>query len=149
MRVKKPEEEPFEIMLIPMIDCMLVIIIFFLVATTLKNRAKELPVELPPSLAAQNVEQPPDVFIIGVDKAGQYYLNTGDLIAPVDIEQLHQRIREVAAAAPGRQVRIDGDRNARFEDIVHIVDLCQFEGLKNVGPHTSSEDLWTRKAGSD
>ena len=43
MRTKKPDEEPFEIMLIPMIDCLLVIIIFFLVATTLKNRAKELP----------------------------------------------------------------------------------------------------------
>ena len=37
----------------------------------------------------------------------------------------------------GRQrVRIDGDRNARFEDIIHIVDLCQFEGLRNVGLHT-------------
>ena len=45
MRTKKPDEEPFEIMLIPMIDCLLVIIIFFLVATTLKNRAKELPLE--------------------------------------------------------------------------------------------------------
>jgi biopolymer transport protein ExbD len=144
MRVKKPEEEPFEIMLIPMIDCMLVIIIFFLVATTLKNRAKELPVDLPPSLAAQNVEQPPDVFIIGVDKAGQYYLNTGDLIEAVDIERLHQRIREVARANPGQKVRIDGDGDARFQDIIHVVDLCQFEGLKNVGLHTRSEDKWAR-----
>jgi biopolymer transport protein ExbD len=139
MRVKKPEEEPFEIMLIPMIDCMLVIIIFFLVATTLKNRAKELPLELPESAAAQSVEQPPDVFIIGVDKLGRPYLSTGDLIEPVDIERLHQRIREVAQANPNRRVRIDGDRNARFEDIIHIVDLCQFEGLKNVGLHTRAE----------
>jgi len=139
MRVKKPEEEPFEIMLIPMIDCMLVIIIFFLVATTLKNRAKELPVNLPPSLAAQSIEQPPDLFIIGVDKAGRPYLSTGDLIEPVDIERLHQRIREVASTNPGQRVRIDGDRDARFEDIIHIVDLCQFEGLKNVGLHTRTE----------
>jgi biopolymer transport protein ExbD len=150
MRVKKSEDEPFEIMLIPMIDCMLVIIIFFLVATTLKNRARELPVALPPSLAARNVEQPPDIFIIGVDRAGRPYLNTGDLIAPVDLGQLQQRIREVARANPNQQVRIDGDRNARFEDIIHVVDLCQFEGLKNVGLHTSSEDLWSGKgAGSN
>ena len=72
MRTKKPEEEPFEIMLIPMIDCMLVIIIFFLVATTLKDRAKELPLELPESAAAASVEQTPDTLIIGVDKAGPY-----------------------------------------------------------------------------
>src|SRR5712671_3227097 len=106
MRVRKSEDEPFEIMLIPMIDCMLVIIIFFLVATTLKNRAKELPVDLPPALAAQSIEQPPDLFIIGVDKAGQPYLSTGDLIERVDLERLQQRIQEVVRANPGQKVRI-------------------------------------------
>jgi biopolymer transport protein ExbD len=142
MRVKKPEEEPFEIMLIPMIDCMLVIIIFFLVATTLKNRAKELPLELPESAAALSVEQPPDIFIIGVDKTGRAYLSTGDLMELVDVERLHARIREAARANPNQRVRIDGDRATPFEAIIHIVDLCQFEGLKNVGLHTRSESKW-------
>ncbi len=136
MRTKKPEEEPFEIMLIPMIDCMLVIIIFFLVATTLKNRAKELPLDLPESAAALNIEQPPDLLIIGIGKDGRTFLGSGDLIEPVDTERLHQRLRAAAKLNPNQRVRIDGDRNARFEDIVHIVDLCQFEGLKNVGLHT-------------
>ena len=136
MRTRKPEEEPFEIMLIPMIDCMLVIIIFFLVATTIKNREKELPLELPESAAAASVEQPPDIFIIGIDKEGRAYLGTGDRVEAVDTERLHQRIRDVAKVNPGQRIRIDGDRNTRFEDIIHIVDLCQFEGLKNVGLHT-------------
>jgi len=138
MRVKKTEDEPFEIMLIPMIDCMLVIIIFFLVATTMKSHEKELPVDLPAASAALQVEQPPDLFIIGVDKDGVPYLSTGDFIEPVDTERLHQRIRDVAAADPNRRVRIDGDRDTRFEAIVRIIDLCQFEGLKNVGLHTKS-----------
>ena len=139
MRIRKPEEEPFEIMLIPMIDCMLVIIIFFLVATTLKQHEKELPLKLPESAAALRVEQPPDLFIIGVDRAGHAYVSTGDHVEPVDNESLHARIREAARANPDRHVRIDGDRDARFEDIIHIVDLCQFEGWKNVGLHTKSD----------
>ena len=139
MRVKKTEDEPFEIMLIPMIDCMLVIIIFFLVATTLKSHEKELPVDLPEAAGALQVEQPPDLFIIGVDKAGVAYMSTGDFIEPVDTERLRQRIREVAAINPARRVRVDGDRATRFEDIIRIVDLCQFEGLKNVGLHTKTE----------
>ncbi|MEA3209992.1 MAG: biopolymer transport protein ExbD [Chthoniobacter sp.] len=138
MRVKKTPEESFEINLIPMIDCMLVIIIFFLVATTMKNREKELPLDLPEANAALQVEQPPDLFIIGVDRAGVPYLSTGDFIESVDTERLHQRVREVAAADPSRRVRIDGDRATRFEDIIRVVDLCQFEGLKNVGLHTKS-----------
>jgi biopolymer transport protein ExbD len=136
MRTRKPEEEPFEIMLIPMIDCMLVIIIFFLVATTLKNREKELPLDLPESAAASNLEQPPDILIIGVDKEGRTFLGTGERVEPVDTERLHQRIREAARLNPAQRVRIDGDRNTRFEDIIHVIDLCQFEGLKNVGLHT-------------
>jgi biopolymer transport protein ExbD len=139
MRTRKPEEEPFEIMLIPMIDCMLVIIIFFLVATTLKNREKELPLELPDSAAAPTLEQPPGLLVIGVDKEGRTYLGSGERIEAVDAERLHQRIREAARLNPAQRVRIDGDRNTRFEDIIHIVDLCQFEGLKNVGLHTKKK----------
>ena len=138
MRVKKTVEESFEINLIPMIDCMLVIIIFFLVATTMKNREKELPLDLPEATAALSVEQPPDLFIIGVDRAGVPYLSTGDHIESVDTERLHQRVREVAAANPNQRVRVDGDRATHFEDVIRIVDLCQFEGLKNVGLHTKS-----------
>src|SRR5438093_4383803 len=115
MKVKKPEEEPLEIMLIPMIDCMLVIIIFFLVSTTMKSHEKELPLDLPTANAALSIEQPPDLFIIGVDRQGVPYLSTGDYIEPVDTERLHQRVREVAQADPNRRVRIDSDRLTHFE----------------------------------
>ena len=139
MKVKKPEEEPFEIMLIPMIDCMLVLIIFFLVATTLKMTEKELPVELPSAAGAIVAEQVPDLLVIGVDREGKPYLANEGIIEPVDTERLHQRLREAARVNPGQRVRIDGDRNARFEDVVRVMDLCQFEGLKNVGLHTQGE----------
>lgn len=139
MRVRKTEEEPFEIMLIPMIDCMLVIIIFFLVATTLKNKQKELPLELPEAGAALTVVQPPNVFVIGVDKTGKVYLGGDTFMEPVDNERLHRELRQLAQASPNRKVRIDADRNVRFEEVVRVVDLCTFEGLRNVGLHTRSE----------
>ncbi len=139
MRVRKPADEPFEIMLIPMIDCMLVIIIFFLVATTLKNKQKELPLALPDASAALTVVQPPDVFVIGVDKSGKVYLGSDNFIEPVDNERLHRELRQLAQATPDRKVRIDADRNVRFEEVVRIVDLCTFEGLRNVGLRTRGE----------
>jgi biopolymer transport protein ExbD len=138
MRVKKPDEEPFEIMLIPMIDCMLVIIIFFLVATTLRSHERELPVDLPKANAALHVVQQPDIIVIGVDKAGVAYLNDNGYMTPMDTTRLQQRIREAAAANPDRQVRVDADRDTRFEDVIRVIDLCQFNGLKNVGLHTSA-----------
>jgi biopolymer transport protein ExbD len=139
MRVRKPEDEPFEIMLIPMIDCMLVIIIFFLVATTLKNKQQELPLELSDASAALTVVQPPDVFVIGVNKAGKVFLGGDNFMEPVDNERLHRELRQLAQATPDRKVRIDADRNVRFEEVVRIVDVCTFEGLRNVGLRTRSE----------
>jgi biopolymer transport protein ExbD len=139
MRVRKSEDEPFEIMLIPMIDCMLVIIIFFLVATTLKNKQQELPLQLPDASAALTVVQPPDVFVIGVDKAGKVFLGGDSFMEPVDNERLHHELRQLAQANPERKVRIDADRNVRFAEVARVMDLCMFEGLRNVGLHTRGE----------
>ena len=139
MRVRKPEDEPFEIMLIPMIDCMLVIIIFFLVATTLKNKQQELPLQLPDASAALTVVQPPDVFVIGVDKAGKVFMGGDSFMEPADNERLHREFRQLAQTSPQRKVRIDADRNVRFEEVARIVDLCTFEGLRNVALRTRSE----------
>lgn len=140
MRIRKAEDEPFEIMLIPMIDCMLVIIIFFLVATTLKNKHKELPLKLPDASSALTVVQTPDVLVIGVDKHGRFYLGGDSGIAAVDNEQLHQQLRQAAQGNPDRKVRIDADRDARYLDVVRVLDLCGFEGLRNVGLHTRGDN---------
>ena len=140
MRIHKTEDEPFEIMLIPMIDCMLVIIIFFLVATTLKNKQKELPLELADASSALTVVQLPDVLVIGVDKLGKVYLGGESSIEPVDNERLHQQLRQAAQANPNRKVRVDADRDAPFQHVVRVVDLCAFEGLRNVGLHTRGEE---------
>lgn len=132
MRVKRQEEESIEIPLIPMIDCMLVIIIFFLVATTLKTHEKELPLKLPQSAAAFNTEQEPDLLIIGVDRTGQTYLGA----AQVSTERLHQRLKDASLKNPQQRIRIDGDQDTAFQNIVHVLNLCEFEGLRNVGIHT-------------
>ena len=83
--------------------------------------------------------QAPDVFVIGVDKAGKVFLGSDSFMEPVDNERLHRELRQVAQATPNRKVRIDADRNVRFEEVVRVVDLCTFEGLRNVGLHTRGE----------
>lgn len=139
MKVRKTETEPFEIMLIPMIDCMLVLIIFFLVATTMKMTRRELPVDLPAAAAAISVDQAPDLLVLGIGRDGDVFIGNEGAGERMDAESLHQRLRQAAQENPERRVRIDGDRNARFEDIIRVVDLCQFEGLRNVGFHTLGE----------
>lgn len=138
MRINLADEEQPEIGLIALIDCIFFLLMFFMVATSFKQptdlkEQAELPVSLPisqVSLEPSEAGAPP--LVIGVDQNGALFLDG----APVSTQILHGRLKQEAAANPGRRVRIDGDRLATYQDIVHVLDLCQFERLTNISMHT-------------
>lgn len=138
MRINLSEDEQPEIGLIALIDCIFFLLMFFMVATSFKQpndlkKQIELPVSLPVSqvsLEPNEAGAPP--LIIGVDQDGQLFLDG----ARVSTQVLHGRLKQEAVANPGRRVRIDGDQLAKYQDIVHVLDLCQFERLTNISMHT-------------
>ena len=138
MKLKNDHEENFELPLVPMIDMMLVLLIFFMVATTLKVMQPEIPVQLPDSAASISVKEEPNILVIGLDNSGQKYIN-GVLTTT---EELHARLKDAAAKDVTQPVRLDIDRGTSFDRVVEVLDLCQFEGLKNIGfpyPPTRSQ----------
>lgn len=138
MRIKLGEEEQPEIGLIALIDCIFFLLMFFMVATSFKQpgdvkKQAELPVSLPISQASLEPDEAAAApLVIGVDKDGDLFLDG----APVSTQVLHGRLKLEAAANPGRRVRIDADQLTRYQDIVHVLDLCQFERLTNISMHT-------------
>ncbi len=106
MKVRnKHADQDFEIPLIPMIDCLFVLLVFFLVATTLKKTEKELPLELPESGAAMDVEQKEDVIVLGLNRHGQKYFGS----EAVTTEVMSQHLAGAAIENPNRRVRLDAD----------------------------------------
>ncbi len=136
MRIRHDHEENFELPLVPMIDVMMVLLIFFMVATTLKVTQTELPVILPESAASLEVPVESNVLVIGIDQTGRKYIDGN----PTTTEDLHLRLQKAAAQGANQPVRLDIDRNTRYEQIIEVLELCQFEGLKNVGFHTRKPD---------
>jgi len=135
MKVRnKHADQDFEIPLIPMIDCLFVLLVFFLVSTTLKKTEKELPVDLPQSGAAVDAEQMEDVLVIGVDADGQKFFGS----EAVTTELLHQRLAAAALADPARRVRLDADVNTPYSAVVELIEMCEFNNLRHVGFHTKS-----------
>lgn len=138
MRIHLGEEEQPEIGLIALIDCIFFLLMFFMVATSFKQQTdnekrKELPVVLPTasaSFSATSLSTAP--LIIGVDKGGKFYLDGQQ----IGTQALHDRLRKEAAADPNRGVRVDGDRAAAYQHIVHVLDLCQLAGLTHIAMHT-------------
>ncbi len=130
------EEEAVDVQMTPMIDCVFLLLIFFLVSSQMKKVEKELPVQLPESVAAISVKASAKMLIIGIDAAGRIYLGA----EPVSREALRTRLQNAAAENPGQRVRIDGDRNAPFQSLVNVLDECHFLGLNNIGVNARIEN---------
>ena len=138
MRINLGEDEQPEIGLIALIDCIFFLLMFFMVATSFRQQVgekpqKELRVVLPAAqMSLDRATAAPSPLIIGVDKQGKLYVD-GD---KVSVQGLHERLQQEASAHPGRPIRIDGDEMARYQDIVHVLDLCQFEGFTKISMRT-------------
>ncbi len=134
MRVRIDEDEQVEVQMAPLIDCVFLLIIFFLVATTMKKIEKELPLELPEAAASVGRQVEDNMTVISIDRDGNLYLGS----EPVGQGYLGRKLQELAQANPQHRIRIDGDRNAALGAAVQVLDMCNFERLKNVGIKTKS-----------
>lgn len=138
MRIKMGEEEQPEIGLIALIDCIFFLLMFFMVATSFKQtteqkKIKELPLILPTASASlDRATASPDPLVIGVGEGGEMYVDG----SKISTQGLHDRLRSEAKKNPNRPIRIDGDQSTHYKNIVHVLDLCQFEKFTHISLHT-------------
>jgi biopolymer transport protein ExbD len=132
MRLSKRKQPDAEVSMGPMIDCVFLLLIFFLVATMFKKEKRDIDIIPPESSSAIKIPPDDDQIVLGIDTAGDVYWQ-GTQVSRTD---LHSRLRELAADEPDRQIRLDADAETPFELVVELLDLCQFRGLANVGIRT-------------
>lgn len=138
MKIDLGDEEQTEIGFAPLIDCIFLLLIFFLVATSFKKQEEKkenlaLGFELPRSTASFDWGSATgNPLVIGVDRDGGFYLDN----EAVSVQQLHDRLGLEQQQNPQRRIRIDGDKRTHYQNIVHLMDICQINGFTNIGMHT-------------
>lgn len=132
MRFNLDTDEEEEISMGPLIDCVFLLLIFFLVATMLKK--DDYDIDINPPISESAVKLPPrdDVLVIGIDVEGHFYWQGN----ATTLNQLHDRLRDVADKQPDRSIRLDVDQDTPFHRVVEVMNVCQFRGLKDVGIRT-------------
>jgi biopolymer transport protein ExbD len=135
MAVRYEEEEKPEVQLTSMMDCIFLMLIFFLVSSQLKKVEKELPIELPRANTTRDVKSTPDLITVSVNAKGELFVNS----KPVGDAGLKNALANAAKENPDRRIRINGDVFAPFRSIVQVLDTCQGEGLTVVGIHTATD----------
>lgn len=141
MRIAIRDEDDAEVPLSPLIDCVFLLLIFFLVTTMIKFKEKQIPVTLPDPTSSLSEKANSEVFIIGIDEAGAAYKETGRgregevIFAPVP--DLAVFLKELAATRDKAQpLQISADRDTPFQKVIDAIDLAQLQGFQNVEAKT-------------
>ncbi len=129
MSIRYDEEESVDVQMTPLIDCVFLLLIFFLVSSQMKKIEKELPITLPKANVTVDVKATPDLVTVSVDKYGEFYVNS----QKVGSEGLRSALHKARGTNPDRRIRVSGDMYAPFRSIVQVLDTCQGEGLNVVG----------------
>src|SRR5215210_7398676 len=111
LRGGRPREEP-EINFIPLIDVLLVILIFLMVTTTYQ-RISELQITLPEAEASE-VKQRPKEINVGIDAQGHYSIDKA-LVKISNVTASAETLRKAAGAAKDPVVIINADANATHQ----------------------------------
>jgi len=121
-------DEP-EIGLVPLIDVVLTLIIFFVVTTTFEDRAA-LKVALPEaSVAPQEAAREP--LLIVVDEKGTFFVGGNEVLKP-GAADLRAAIENVAGSERERQVLLRADARAPWQAGVTAMDVLAQLGFANV-----------------
>lgn len=140
MGIRRTESESAEVSMSPLIDCVFLLLIFFLVSTMTKKEDRDIDITLPQSTSAEKLKPSDDEIVIGVSAEGELYSN-GRLTS---IMRLHMDLREIALLNPEQHVRLDSDELTPLHRVVEVLDLCQFNNLKNVKIRTY-DDHYNRR----
>jgi biopolymer transport protein ExbD len=117
-------EEP-EINLIPLIDVLLMALIFLLVTTSFSKMA-QLRLQLPEASAEARVEDPG--LRIAIDARGQYYINDRPLLN-ASPELLRQAMLAAAGGRKDPVVVVQADRRTPHEAVIRVMDMARRLGF--------------------
>jgi biopolymer transport protein ExbD len=130
----KAREEP-EVNLVPLIDVMMVILIFLMITTTY-SKYTELQINLPTADAEKQLERPNEVTVL-VNAQGQYVVNKSS-VAFSSIEQLAGELRSAAAGLREPIVVISADANSTHQSVVRVMEASRLAGLSQITFTTQS-----------
>lgn len=125
----RTREEP-EINLIPMIDVLLVILIFLMV-TTSYAKLTELQINLPQAAGEQESASPNKQIYVAVDSSGQYAINNAHATFS-GVDNFAQALRKTAGSETDPVIIISADAKATHQSVINIMEAARIAGYGRI-----------------
>jgi len=129
--MRRPRKSINQINVVPYIDVMLVLLVIFMVTAPLINPGQ---IELPS--VGRSLSAPAQPLKVTLNNDGTLSLQdqqAGGPAAPVSRDELVARIRAKQAKAAEQPVVIEAGKNARYQEVLDVLDLLQRNDVKKVG----------------
>lgn len=131
----KHREEP-EINLVPLIDVLLVILIFMMVTTTY-SKFGELKITLPEA-SAEKPPQQPNPINVTVDAQGHYMVNNS-AVSSNTVDALSLELRRAAGDQKDPVIVINADAKSTHQSVVNVMEAARVSGYTHITFTTQSQ----------
>ena len=138
IRLKKRPAPPPTFQIAPMIDVVFLLLIYFMVGTTLHKQEADISFTLPGVAETSEPIEFPDEQVIEIRADGQIVVNDSTYDAPgasrlVQLTGMLTRFRQASDASRSRAaVTIAPDRATPHQRIVRVMDACAAAGITQV-----------------
>ena len=127
LRSRAPLQHP-GIQLAPLVDVLMLLLIFFLLTWNAARNENELDVKVPKATAAKEKAAPPGDVVVNVKTDGTVVVNRRTLSGP----ELSSLLQNLVKLYPEQAVVIRGDETGAYKNVVNVLNLCSEAGVTNV-----------------
>jgi len=127
LRGRAPFPHP-GIQLAPLVDVLMLLLIFFLLTWNAARTENELDVKVPKAAAAKEKAAPVGDVVVNVKSDGSVVVNRRTLAGP----ELTELLKNLVQLNPEQAVVIRGDEAGAYKNIVGVLNICTEAGVTNV-----------------
>ena len=146
MKLKRNDEFKAEVDMTPMIDCVFLLLVFFMVSTTFNKQEADISFALPGTAAQSEAVDIPDEQIVQITAAGNVFLNDLEYDEPAnaDMPELVKTLILFRQTAEANQVpamiTIAPEDDVKQQRVVDVLNACTAAKIANVTFAVGSED---------
>ena len=128
-RILGVKKEP-TIMIIPMIDIVFFLLVFFVVGTLYMNTEQQIPLNLPSTSTstAKSIEP----IIITLTTSHKLYIDNREISA----DNLSQEVQDIVRTTPRQAFVIRASKDVYYNEVIALLDMLKVNGAKYISVAT-------------
>lgn len=125
---KRAQPQLLGFQIAPMVDILLVLLVFFIVTWNFAITENELDVKVPTAAAAKEQQPVANQTVLNVRKNGTVVMNRKEL----DLEGLRKKLSQLSELYPDYAIILRADEQLSYKDLMAVMDVCRQANIWNV-----------------